>query len=115
VAESAAIGKPDPMNMEVVKAVRGAAARVRGQRDLELDLMNFVRKKLRRCHAAGDRVRGQGAENAQRKSSEGAPGEGAGAAIGDTSTMEDDMRKKTEARSKKQEEDRPMSLVFSGF
>jgi acetyl-CoA synthetase len=46
VAESAAIGKPDPVNMEVVKvfvALRpGFAASV----DVELDIMNFVRKRL---------------------------------------------------------------------
>jgi len=46
VAESAAIGKPDPINMEVVKAFvalrPGHAASV----DLELEIMNFIRKKL---------------------------------------------------------------------
>ena len=46
VAESAAVAKPDPVNMEVVKAFvtlkRGFAA----SPDLELEIMNFVRKRL---------------------------------------------------------------------
>ncbi len=46
VAESAAIGKPDPVNMEVVKAF---VALKRGHEpgdELELEIMNFIRRKL---------------------------------------------------------------------
>jgi acetyl-CoA synthetase len=46
VAESAAIPKPDPVNLEVVKAfVVLKPAFVPGD-DLELEIMNFVRKRL---------------------------------------------------------------------
>jgi len=46
VAESAAIGKPDPVNMEVVKAFVALKPGFTVDEDLELDIMNFVRKKL---------------------------------------------------------------------
>ncbi|MEW6743153.1 MAG: acetate--CoA ligase [Planctomycetota bacterium] len=46
VAESAAVGKPDPVNMEVVKAFVALKPGHEPSADLELDIMNFVRKKL---------------------------------------------------------------------
>ncbi len=46
VAESAAVGKPDPVNMEVVKAFIALKAGHEPSADLELDIMNFIRKKL---------------------------------------------------------------------
>ena len=46
VAESAAIGKPDPMNMEVVKAFVALKPGFGPSSDLELAIMNFIRKKL---------------------------------------------------------------------
>jgi len=46
VAESAAIGKPDPMNMEVVKAFVALRPGTDRSEDLELDIMNFIRRKL---------------------------------------------------------------------
>lgn len=46
VAESAAIGKPDPMNMEVVKAFVALRPGYAKSDDLELEIMNFIRKKL---------------------------------------------------------------------
>lgn len=46
VAESAAIGKPDPVNMEVVKAFIALKPGFEPSGDLELDIMNFIRKKL---------------------------------------------------------------------
>jgi acetyl-CoA synthetase len=46
VAESAAIGKPDPVNMEVVKAFVGLKPGFEPGRELELSIMNFIRKKL---------------------------------------------------------------------
>lgn len=46
VAESAAIGKPDPINMEVVKAFVALKPGYTPSDDLELDIMNFVRKRL---------------------------------------------------------------------
>ncbi|MFB3854900.1 MAG: acetate--CoA ligase [Vicinamibacterales bacterium] len=46
VAESAAIGKPDPVNMEVVKAFVALRPGFTPSEDLELSIMNFVRKKL---------------------------------------------------------------------
>lgn len=46
VAESAVIGKPDPVNMEVVKAFINLKPGVEKSKMLELDIMNFVRKKL---------------------------------------------------------------------
>jgi acetyl-CoA synthetase len=46
VAESAAIGKPDPVNMEVVKAFVALKPGYEANADLELSIMNFIRKKL---------------------------------------------------------------------
>jgi len=46
VAESAAIGKPDPVNMEVVKAFVALRPGYAPSEDLELSIMNFVRKRL---------------------------------------------------------------------
>lgn len=46
VAESAAIGKPDELNMEVVKAFVALKPGFAGDDDLELSIMNFIRKKL---------------------------------------------------------------------
>ncbi len=46
VAESAAIGKPDPINMEVVKAFVALRPGHTPHADLELEIMNFIRKKL---------------------------------------------------------------------
>ena len=46
VAESAAIGKPDPVNMEVVKAFVALKPGFKPDDDMELSIMNFIRKKL---------------------------------------------------------------------
>lgn len=46
VAESACVGKPDPVNMEVVKAFIALKQGFEPSKMLELDIMNFVRKKL---------------------------------------------------------------------
>jgi acetyl-CoA synthetase len=46
VAESAAVGKPDPVNMEVVKAFVALKPGYAPGDDLELEIMNFIRKKL---------------------------------------------------------------------
>ncbi len=46
VAESAAIGKPDPVNMEVVKVFVALRPGFIPGEDLELDIMNFVRRRL---------------------------------------------------------------------
>ena len=46
VAESAAVAKPDPVNMEVVKAFVTLKPGFEGSPDLELEIMNFVRKRL---------------------------------------------------------------------
>jgi acetyl-CoA synthetase len=46
VAESAAIGKPDPVNMEVVKAFVALRPGYAPGDDLELSIMNFIRKRL---------------------------------------------------------------------
>jgi acetyl-CoA synthetase len=46
VAESAAVGKPDPINMEVVKAFVALKPGFEQDSDLELSIMNFIRKKL---------------------------------------------------------------------
>jgi len=46
VAESAAVAKPDPVNMEVVKAFVTLKAGWDASPDLELEIMNFVRKRL---------------------------------------------------------------------
>lgn len=46
VAESAAIGKADPINMEVVKAFVALRPGHEPNADTELDIMNFIRKRL---------------------------------------------------------------------
>ncbi|MBK6900492.1 MAG: acetate--CoA ligase [bacterium] len=46
VAESAAVAKPDPVNMEVVKAFVTLKPGIAPDDDLELEIMNFIRKKL---------------------------------------------------------------------
>lgn len=46
VAESAAIGKPDTINMEVVKAFVALKKGFEPNKMLELEIMNFIRKKL---------------------------------------------------------------------
>jgi len=46
VAESAAVAKPDPVNMEVVKAFVSLKPGYTGNPDLELEIMNYVRKRL---------------------------------------------------------------------
>ena len=46
VAESAAIGTPDQVNMEVVKAFIMLNPGFEPSKDLELNIMNFVRKRL---------------------------------------------------------------------
>jgi acetyl-CoA synthetase len=46
VAESAAIGKPDPINMEVVKAFVALKPGFSASSDLELEIMNFMRRRV---------------------------------------------------------------------
>ncbi|MBN2620169.1 acetate--CoA ligase [candidate division WOR-3 bacterium] len=46
VAESAAVGKPDPVNMEVVKAFVALKPGFEPSADIELSIMNFIRKRL---------------------------------------------------------------------
>jgi acetyl-CoA synthetase len=46
VAESAVVAKPDFVNMEVVKAFVTLKPGFVASKDLDLDIMNFVRKKL---------------------------------------------------------------------
>jgi acetyl-CoA synthetase len=46
VAESAVVSKPDPINLEVVKAFVTLKPGFTASKDLDLDIMNFVRKKL---------------------------------------------------------------------
>jgi len=46
VAESAVVSKPDPLNMEVVKAFVTLKPGFAASFDLELEIMNFIRKKL---------------------------------------------------------------------
>ncbi len=46
VAEAAAVGKPDPVNMEVVKAFVALKPGFEPSDDLELSIMNFIRKRL---------------------------------------------------------------------
>ncbi|HOD67439.1 MAG TPA: acetate--CoA ligase, partial [candidate division Zixibacteria bacterium] len=46
VAESAVVSKPDPINMEVVKAFVTLKPGHQPGADLELEIMNFIRKKL---------------------------------------------------------------------
>jgi acetyl-CoA synthetase len=46
VAESAAVGKPDPINMEVVKAFIALKPGFSKSEDLTMDIMNYIRKRL---------------------------------------------------------------------
>ena len=46
VAESAVVSKPDPINLEVVKAFVSLKPGFEPSKDLELEIMNFIRKKL---------------------------------------------------------------------
>jgi acetyl-CoA synthetase len=46
VAESAAVAKPDPVNMEVVKAFVTLKPGFQASDDLELEIMNHIRKRL---------------------------------------------------------------------
>jgi acetyl-CoA synthetase len=46
VAESAAVAKPDPVNMEVVKAFVALKPGFEPSDDLELEIMNRIRRKL---------------------------------------------------------------------
>jgi acetyl-CoA synthetase len=46
VAESAVVGKPDPVNMEVVKAFITLRPGFEPSKMLDLNIMNFIRKKL---------------------------------------------------------------------
>lgn len=46
IAESAVTSKPDEINMEVVKAFISLKAGFDPNKDLELEIMNFIRKKL---------------------------------------------------------------------
>ncbi len=46
VAESAVVSKPDPLNLEVVKAYVTLKPGFTAGQDLELEIMNFIRKKL---------------------------------------------------------------------
>jgi acetyl-CoA synthetase len=46
VAESAAVAKPDPINMEVVKAYVTLKRGFQPSDDLELEIMNNIRKRL---------------------------------------------------------------------
>ena len=46
VAESAVVGKPDPVNMEVVKAFIALKPGFSASKELDLDIMNFIRRKL---------------------------------------------------------------------
>jgi acetyl-CoA synthetase len=46
VAESAVVSKPDPINLEVVKAFVTLKPGFAASKDLDLEIMNFIRKKL---------------------------------------------------------------------
>jgi len=46
VAESAVVGKPDPLNLEVVKAFVTLKPGFAAGKDIELEIMNYTRKKL---------------------------------------------------------------------
>lgn len=46
IVESAAVGKPDSVNMEVVKAFVALKPGFKPDADLELNIINFIRKKL---------------------------------------------------------------------
>jgi len=46
VAESAVVSKPDPINLEVVKAFVTLKPGFSASQDLDLEIMNFIRKRL---------------------------------------------------------------------
>jgi acetyl-CoA synthetase len=46
VAESAVVSKPDPINLEVVKAFVTLKPGISASKELDLEIMNFIRKKL---------------------------------------------------------------------
>ncbi len=46
MAESAVVSKPDPINLEVVKAFVTLKPGFTASQDLDLEIMNFIRKKL---------------------------------------------------------------------
>ncbi|MBM3312208.1 MAG: acetate--CoA ligase [Candidatus Aminicenantes bacterium] len=46
IAESAVVSKPDPINMEVVKAFVSLKTGFKPSPELDLEIMNFIRKKL---------------------------------------------------------------------
>ena len=46
MAESAVVSKPDPLNLEVVKAFVTLKPGFAASQDLDLEIMNFIRKKL---------------------------------------------------------------------
>jgi len=46
VAESAVVSKPDAINLEVVKAFVTLKPGFTASQDLDLEIMNFIRKKL---------------------------------------------------------------------
>jgi acetyl-CoA synthetase len=46
IAESAVVSKPDPINMEVVKAFVSLKTGFKTSPELDLEIMNFIRKKL---------------------------------------------------------------------
>jgi len=46
VAESAVVSKPDPINLEVVKAFITLKPGFEASKDLDLEIMNFIRKRL---------------------------------------------------------------------
>jgi acetyl-CoA synthetase len=46
IAESAVVSKPDPINMEVVKAFVSLKTGFKSSPELDLEIMNFIRKKL---------------------------------------------------------------------
>ena len=46
MAESAVVSKPDPINLEVVKAFVTLKTGFAAGKDLDLEIMNFIRKKL---------------------------------------------------------------------
>ncbi len=46
VAESAVVSKPDPINLEVVKAFVALKPGFAASKELDLEIMNFIRKRL---------------------------------------------------------------------
>ena len=64
VAESAVVAKPDEINMEVVKAFITLKPGFDPTGDLELEIMNFIRKKaIFICHATGSGICGPPSKN----------------------------------------------------